>query len=242
MKYDPYTGNPIEEPEQTTIHDETANNTSSDSTPTAESNSMYSSFEDTTNPQASQSVQSNSTDSMYHNTAPTNTSDWNATSGSSTAQSQTQYDPYTGQPINNAASYQSNNINPDAIRKDTTAKNLGIASLILGIVAIVSNLLWFCCCPFLTLISGIVAIILGCLAKDSQGNRSSLARAGIITGIIGLVICVIITVAFLLLAMSGESDFWDAFKQEFQDEFRQDYDNGNSTYDYFNMIKGFLLH
>lgn len=54
-----------------------------------------------------------------------------------------------------------------------------IASLVLGIISIVTALFWY-----ITLPAGIIAIILG--VKSAKKTGSKMGKAGMITGIIGL--------------------------------------------------------
>ena len=68
---------------------------------------------------------------------------------------------------------QMNNIAPEP------GRGLAIASLVLGIVS------FFC----VGVIAGIVAIIFGAMAKN-QGNKSGMATAGIVLGIIGFVLSI----------------------------------------------------
>lgn len=116
---------------------------------------------------------------------------------------QTQYNPYTGQPISNTA--------PDNKKQDNKAHNFSIVALACGIGSIVTAFLTFCCCPFLSIIAGIVGIVFGVLAKNSFGERSSMAFVGIITSIIGLVLTVLIVIFGLVLCTSGSNSFWDEF-------------------------------
>lgn len=81
-------------------------------------------------------------------------------------------------------------------RKDNTAHDLSIASMILGISSIISSLM--CCCSIaawvISIICAIVGIVLGAIAKDSKGKREGMAIAGIICSIVGIVISVILLI------------------------------------------------
>lgn len=54
-----------------------------------------------------------------------------------------------------------------------------IASLVLGIISILTALFWY-----ITLPTGIIAIVLG--VKSSKKTGSKMGKAGVITGIVGL--------------------------------------------------------
>lgn len=73
-----------------------------------------------------------------------------------------------------------------------------IVSLVLGIVSVVSTLFWYISLP-----SGILAIILGIKSYKKDGKL--LGLAGMITGIVGLVICLFIylSLLFILLLQNG---------------------------------------
>ena len=61
-------------------------------------------------------------------------------------------------------------------------KNAGnIASLVLGIISVISSLFWYITVP-----TGILAIVFG--VKSVKRTGSKMAKAGIVTGIVGLAI------------------------------------------------------
>ena len=66
---------------------------------------------------------------------------------------------------------------------------MNVASLVLGIISIVTALFWY-----ITLPTGILAIIFG--VKSARKTGSKMGKAGMITGIVGLSIF-----AFLYLSM-----------------------------------------
>ena len=75
--------------------------------------------------------------------------------------------------------------------KDLKKKSeLGVASLVLGIVSIVFAIFWY-----ITLPCGILAIIFGKKAINRVGSK--LGKAGLILGIIGLVIFGLIYLSFI---------------------------------------------
>lgn len=63
-------------------------------------------------------------------------------------------------------------------------KGMATASMVLGIVAIVGA----CCCTYVGIICGVIAVILGIISKKQQREGASMALAGIICGAIGGVI------------------------------------------------------
>ena len=60
-----------------------------------------------------------------------------------------------------------------------------IISLVLGIISIVTSLFWY-----MTIPTGVIAIVLG--VKSAKRFGSKLGKAGMITGIVGLSLCVFI--------------------------------------------------
>lgn len=74
--------------------------------------------------------------------------------------------------------------------------SLGIASLTLGIISIVTALFWY-----ITIPTGIIAIVFGKKSISKVGSK--LGKAGLITGIVGLSLFVFIylsIIAILLIA------------------------------------------
>ena len=63
--------------------------------------------------------------------------------------------------------------------EDKNRSGMPVASLVLGIVSIVSSLFWYISLP-----TGILAIVFG--AKSAKRTGSKLGKAGLITGIVGL--------------------------------------------------------
>lgn len=78
-----------------------------------------------------------------------------------------------------------------------TPQGFAIASLVLGIISII-----FCCCG-LGILCGIVGIILGCVQdKDAYGKKPTMAVVGIVLSAIGLVLSILMIVAFLAYSAS----------------------------------------
>lgn len=78
--------------------------------------------------------------------------------------------------------------------KEKNKTGMCVAALTLGIISIIFNLFWYICIP-----TGILAIIFG--AKTAKKLGSKLGKAGLITGIVGISLCVFvyITMIFLIL-------------------------------------------
>lgn len=68
---------------------------------------------------------------------------------------------------------------------------MGISSLVLGIISIITALFYYISIP-----TGILAIVFGVKSIHKVGSR--LGKAGLVTGIVGLSIC-----AFIYLLMIG---------------------------------------
>ncbi len=69
---------------------------------------------------------------------------------------------------------------------------MGIASLVLGIISILTALFWY-----LTLPTGILAIVFGVKSIHKVGSK--LGKAGMITGIVGLSVFVFIYLSLILI-------------------------------------------
>ncbi len=69
-----------------------------------------------------------------------------------------------------------------------------VASLVLGIISIVTNLFWY-----ITLITGILAIVFG--AKSAKKTGSKIGKAGLITGIIGISLFVFVYATLIILML-----------------------------------------
>lgn len=70
------------------------------------------------------------------------------------------------------------------------SKGLAVASMVLGIVALVFS----CCLPVVTFICALVGVILGAVSLAKKKGGKGMAIAGLVCCIIGLVPAVIITV------------------------------------------------
>lgn len=93
---------------------------------------------------------------------------------------------------------------------DRRARTYGIISLVCGICTIVFSFASMCCCPFISVLTGIAAIIFGIMARDSTGTRLGYGTAGFVTGIIGLVLTVLISI--IMVTYVGSDNFKNSFE------------------------------
>lgn len=118
-------------------------------------------------------------------------------------------------------------------KKERAAESLATASLVLGIISLVSML---CCCPF---VFSAIGIVLALLSKGSESTLRPRAKTGLVLSITGIVISVILvafTIAMPLFMYKTNPEFRknidDAMVESLeQDEelFRQVY--GDDVYD-----------
>ncbi len=83
-------------------------------------------------------------------------------------------------------------------KKDKESKSaMGIASLVLGVISIMTSLFWYMVLP-----AGFLAIIFG--VKSIKKDGSNLGKAGLSTGIVGLSLFVLIymSISMILLLRS----------------------------------------
>ncbi len=67
-----------------------------------------------------------------------------------------------------------------------------IVSLVLGIISIITNLFWYISLP-----TGITAIVLGAKSYKKEGKK--LGLAGLITGIVGVSLCLLIYITLVII-------------------------------------------
>ena len=118
-------------------------------------------------------------------------------------------------------------------KKERAAESLATASLVLGIISLVSML---CCCPF---VFSAIGIVLALLSKGAERTLRPRAKTGLVLSITGIVISVILvafTIAMPLFMYKTNPEFRknidDAMVESLeQDEelFRQVY--GDDVYD-----------
>lgn len=102
-----------------------------------------------------------------------------------------QYQPsQTPQPYNQQTYYQYAPVNPAVVSQQNTADGFAVASLICGIVGLLS------CCTF---IPSLLAVIFGAISKvKNDGSRpTGMSTAGLILGIIGMIISVLWVAAMI---------------------------------------------
>ena len=88
---------------------------------------------------------------------------------------------------------------------EVPSKSMGIVAMVLGICSIVFS----CCIFFLAIPMSIAAIILGAVALKrarAVGRSNGFALAGLICGIVGLVMALIYIVVVVALSISGYVD------------------------------------
>ncbi len=67
-----------------------------------------------------------------------------------------------------------------------------IVSLVLGIISILTTFFWYISLP-----SGIIAIVLGASSYKKEGKK--LGLAGLITGIVGISVCLLIYISLMII-------------------------------------------
>ncbi len=78
--------------------------------------------------------------------------------------------------------------------KNTNKSVMHIASLVLGIISIATALFWY-----ITLPTGIFAIIFG--VKSAKQTGSKMAKAGMVTGIVGLSLFAFMYIGLILIIL-----------------------------------------
>ncbi len=116
--------------------------------------------------------------------------------------------------------FQSNDyVQPDQIYNQFDAnqpqggKGMAIASLVLGIVAAVN----ICCCTYVGIICGTIAIILGIITLKKNGEGRGMAIAGIICGAIGGIVTLIMTIVNFVNISNGNNEVYNALMDGFAD-------------------------
>lgn len=99
------------------------------------------------------------------------------------------------------------------------SSGLGVASLVCGIVSVVG--LCFCLGP----VTGILAVIFGIIQIKRTPDNKAMSIAGIITGLIGILLALaIFAVITISISFSDSSVDIDNFYKEFYDEIYENYD------------------
>lgn len=81
--------------------------------------------------------------------------------------------------------------------KEKSKSAMAIASLPLGIISIILNLFWYISLP-----TGILAIIFG--TKTIKRFGSKIGKAGLVTGIVGVSLCVFAYISAIILILIYE--------------------------------------
>lgn len=127
--------------------------------------------------------------------------------------------------------------------KELSAERLATASMVLGIISLVSIL---CCCPF---IFSAIGIVLALLSKGASSVLKPRAKTGLILSIVGMCVSLVLTaftIIFPVVMYKTNPEFRRNFNNEMekslhQDEelFRQMY--GDEVYEQMEqLIEGFL--
>ncbi len=82
------------------------------------------------------------------------------------------------------------------MEENTKNSAMGAGALTLGIISIISVFFWYMSIP-----TAILGIVLG--AKSARRTGSKVGKAGAITGIIGLSLCVFIYASLILLMIAS---------------------------------------
>ena len=80
------------------------------------------------------------------------------------------------------------------MEENKNKSGMPVAALVLGIISILFASFWY-----ISLTTGILAIVFG--AKSSRKLGSKLGKAGLITGIIGVTLCVFLYFSMLLILL-----------------------------------------
>lgn len=102
---------------------------------------------------------------------------------------------------------------PEVMTVTPQKKGFAIASLVLGITAIVPG----CCCSFVGIILGILAIVFGILfinANKELAVSKGMAMAGIILGGLGILVCVVILIISATMNTENSMEFYQDILDE----------------------------
>ena len=132
----------------------------------------------------------------------------------------------------NNVNYQYNNSYQQPVPSQP-GKGMGIASMVLGIIALIVTLV-SCCMPFgyfLASILGILSIVFGIIAIAKKSGKG-MGIAGIICSVVGLLLAIVIIIfSFLLgVGIAASSDYADDY-YDYDYDYEYDYDY-DYDYDY----------
>ena len=89
------------------------------------------------------------------------------------------------------------------------SKGMSVAAMVLGIVAIVGA----CCCTYVGIICGIIAVVLGIISKKQHREGEQMALAGIICGAVGFVIGLVTVIINLVNIANGNNPLQNILDQ-----------------------------
>lgn len=104
---------------------------------------------------------------------------------------------------------------PTSSYDDKHSSGFAIASLILGIIAIVT-----CCCLYTALPCGALAIIFALLSRGGEMSFSTNAKIGLILGSIGLLLVFAIYIFAIVFALISAGSL-DQFLYEYEQQLQQ---------------------
>lgn len=119
------------------------------------------------------------------------------------------------QPVNDTQYNQSFNqqpyqqYDPMGGQQPQGSKGMSVAAMVLGIVAIVGA----CCCTYVGIICGIIAVVLGIISKKQQREGAQMALAGIICGAVGFAIGLITLIINLVNIANGNNPLQNILDQ-----------------------------
>lgn len=113
-------------------------------------------------------------------------------------------------------------------------KGFGIASMVLGIIALLITLL-SCCLPFLLILSGLLgllSIVFGIIAIAKKGGKG-MGIAGLICSGIGLLLAIVILIFSILVGagLMAMPAFMEEYEDYYYDNYYYDYDYDDYDYD-----------
>lgn len=104
-----------------------------------------------------------------------------------------------------------------AFYEDKSSGGMATASLVFGILAIIT-----CCCIYTAMIFGALAVIFALLSRGGERKLSSVAVAGLILGIIGMVLGILFISFFIISAIleyGGLEHYIDSYYDFLPDDY-----------------------
>lgn len=107
-----------------------------------------------------------------------------------------------------------NSTGPMPQSTDKNSNSLAIASLVLGIIAIVTS-----CCCFSGILFGAIAVVLALLSRGSVNKFDNKALWGLITGIAGILLGILFLISIIIYTnvITKNENFKDIINQYEQD-------------------------